>query len=117
MNLRGRLLAAAAERVDPLPPVDALRRETERFEALLDSIEPADLDVMTYNGLSVRDLVAHVAIVDEAFVGRGARIADSTWSFIGADAVAQMTEAQLPDTADWSFEQICRPLRRGAVER
>ena len=66
--LRDRLLAAMADRPDPLPPVDALRQETERFEALLDSLEPADLDVQTYNGLSVRDLVAHIAIVDEAFV-------------------------------------------------
>ena len=69
--LRDRLLAAAAERVDPLPPVDALRRETDRFEALLDSLDAADLDVATYNGLTVRDLVAHVAIVDEAFVAGG----------------------------------------------
>ena len=75
--LRDRLLAAAAERVDPLPPVDALRRETERFEALLDTIEPADLDVETFNGLTVRDLVAHVAIVDEAFVGESGSAASA----------------------------------------
>ena len=62
--LRDRLLAAAV--VDPLPPVEALQQETNRFEALLDSLEPADLAVETYNGLSVRDLVAHIAIVDEA---------------------------------------------------
>ena len=40
VRLRDRVLAAAVERLDPLPPVDALRRETERFEALLDSLEP-----------------------------------------------------------------------------
>ena len=115
--LRDRLMAAMADRPDPLPPVDALRRETERFEALLDSLEPADLEVQTYNGLSVRDLVAHVAIVDEAFVAE-APGADSTWSFIGADAVAQMTEAQLPGVADWSFERIVerwRAARRSLV--
>ena len=35
-SLRDRLLAVAAERVDALPPVEALRRETERFVTLLD---------------------------------------------------------------------------------
>jgi uncharacterized protein (TIGR03083 family) len=115
--LRDRLVAAMADRPDPIPPVDALRRETERFEALLGSLQPADLEVQTYNGLSVRDLVAHVAIVDEAFVGE-APGAGSTWSFIGADAVAQMTDAQLPGVADWSFEQIVerwRAARRALV--
>src|ERR1700722_14897314 len=107
-TLRDRLLAAAAERPDPLPPVEALRRETDRFEALLDSLSPSDLDAVTYNGLRVRDLVAHIAIVDEAFVAE-APLDDthtSTWSFIGADAVAQMTDAQLPEIAEWSFAQI-----------
>ena len=110
--LRDRLMAAMADRPDPLPPVDALRQETERFEALLDSLEPADLDVQTYNGLSVRDLVAHIAIVDEAFVAEAPLPGfTSTWSFIGADAVAQMTEAHLPGLADWSFPQILERWR------
>ena len=106
LALRDRVLAAA---VDPLPPVDALRRETARFETLLDSLDPADLDVETFNGLSVRDLVAHVAIVDEAFVresGRGSYGPAGTWSFIGADAVAAMTAAELPSTAGFTFAQV-----------
>jgi uncharacterized protein (TIGR03083 family) len=118
--LRDRLLSAMADRPDPLPPVDALRRETDRFEALLDTVEPGDLAVSTYNGLSVRDLVAHIAIVDEAFVGEAPGPgATSTWSFIGADAVAQMTDAQLPEFADWSFEQILdrwRSARRALLD-
>lgn len=117
--LRDRLMVAMTERPDPLPPVDALRRETDRLEALLDSLEPADLEVQTFNGLSVRDLVAHIAIVDEAFVGEAPLAgATSTWSFIGADAVTQMTEAQLPDTAGRSFAQILdrwRAARRSLV--
>jgi uncharacterized protein (TIGR03083 family) len=103
-RLRDRLLAVAAERVEPVAPVDALRRETQRFDALLDLIGPADLDVITHNGLTVRDLVAHVAIVDEAFVGEHA--GGRHWSYVGAEQVSEMTEAQLPDTAGWSFEQI-----------
>ncbi len=108
VDLRDRLLAAAAERPDPLPPVEALRSESERFEALLDTLGPDDLGVTTYNGLSVRDLITHVAIVDEAFVREGlaTMTGESRSSFIGADAAAEMTEAELPATAAWSFEEI-----------
>ena len=113
--LRDRLLAAAAEHDDPLPPVEALRRETARFEALLDSLDAADLHTETFNGLNVRDLVAHVAIVDEAFVGEsgtGEFGPAGTWPFIGADAVATMTGAELPATAGWSFPQVRDRWRR-----
>jgi uncharacterized protein (TIGR03083 family) len=101
-GLRDQLLAAATEPVAPLPPVDALRRESVRFEMLLDSIEDGDLATITENGLSVRDLVTHVAIIDEAFVAA----ATDASTFIGADLVAELTAAQLPETADWSFAQI-----------
>ena len=107
----------------PRPSVPTRFRRSTRcaasrtgFEALLDSLGASDLDVTTYNGLSVRDLVAHIAIVDEAFVARGHRGRDrraGTWSFIGADAVAAMTEAQLPETAGWSFERDSRPRIAG----
>ncbi len=102
LGLRDRLLAAAASPVDPLPPVDALRRETVRFELLLDSLDADDLARPTENGLSVRDLVAHVAIVDEAFVAS----ADDPDVFIDAVSVERMTNAQLSDAAGWSFAQI-----------
>jgi uncharacterized protein (TIGR03083 family) len=102
LGLRDRLLALAAAPVEPLPPVDALRRETTRFELLLDGLDDADLDRPTENGLSVRDLVAHVAIVDEAFV---ASAADDT-VFIDAPSVEEMTAAHLSETADWSFTRI-----------
>jgi uncharacterized protein (TIGR03083 family) len=101
-GLRYQLLAAATEPVAPLPPVDALRRESVRFEMLLDSLEDGDLTTITENGLTVRDLVTHVAIIDEAFVAA----ATESSVFIGADLVAELTTAQLPETADWSFAQI-----------
>jgi len=102
-SLRDRVLASAAERVGPVPPVDALRRETARFERLLDSLEPADLDAVTYNGLTVRDLVAHVAIIDEAFV---AGAGDVPQALVGAAQVVTLTAAELPAMAGWSFVQI-----------
>jgi uncharacterized protein (TIGR03083 family) len=116
-SLRDRLLAVAAERVDGLAPVEALRRETERFVTLLDSLMPADLDAMTFNGLTVRELVAHVAIIDEAFVA-GAGDADNH-VLVAADLVEALTAAELPKIADWSFEQICARFytaRRALVE-
>jgi uncharacterized protein (TIGR03083 family) len=115
--LRDRLLAAAAAHVDPLPPVDALRRETARFETLLDSLTPADLEVGTFNGLNVRDLVAHVGIVDEAFVREAQP--DGPWPFIGAAAVAAITEAGLPSTAGLTFAQVrdrYLQARRGLID-
>jgi len=93
--------------VDALSPVEALRRETERFVTLIDSIGPADENAMTYNGLTVRDLVAHVAIIDEAFVASA-----DDGSFIGADQGVVLTEAELPGVAGWSFGQICDRFRR-----
>ena len=99
--LRDRLLAAVAEPVAPVPPVDALRRESARFEMLLDSLHADDLAITTENGLSVRDLVTHVAIVDEGFVA-----AVGETAYIGAGEVEGMTRDQLPATAGWSFEQI-----------
>ena len=102
---RGRRAEPAGRRCatacSPRPPSASTRsRRSTRCaarpsgsSALLDSLEPADLDVVTYNGLSVRDLVAHVAIVDEAFVGEHGRGRRRRSSFIGADAVAEMTEA------------------------
>jgi len=104
-SLRDRLLAVASERVDALPPVEALRRETERFVTLLDLLTPADLDAVTYNGLTVRELVAHVAIIDEAFV---AGADDSVGPMlIGADHVETLTRAELPATTARSFDEIC----------
>lgn len=115
-TLRDRLLAVAAERVDSLAPVAALQRETERFEELLDSLTPADLGAVTYNGLTVRDLVAHVAIIDEAFV---ADAETQTNAFIGSARVVELTDAELPAMASWSFEQVCdrfRDARRALLD-
>jgi len=104
-SLRDRLLAVAAERVDALPPAEALRSETERFATLLDSLTPADLEAVTVNGLTVRELVAHVAIVDDAFVAAADETAKPV--LIGAHQVEALTRAELPAMSDWSFEHIC----------
>jgi uncharacterized protein (TIGR03083 family) len=113
LGLRDRLLAATAP-VVPLPPADALRRETARFELLLDALDEHDLALPTENGLTVRDLVTHVAIVDEAFVAS----ADEASVFIDAATVEEITRLRLPETADWTFDRIrdrARAARAGLI--
>ena len=54
---------------------------------LLDTLDDADLAIPTENGLSVRDLVTHVALVDEAFVAS----ANDESVFIDAASVETIT--------------------------
>ena len=111
VSLRDRLLAVAGERFDPVAPVDALRRETDRFEALLDSLESSDLDVETYNGLNVRDLIVHIAIVDEAFVAT----ADAgTAAFIDAENVSRIDRSRVARHRRLVVRAGSRPVAPGA---
>jgi uncharacterized protein (TIGR03083 family) len=91
--LRTRLVDAAADRVAPLPADVALQHETDRFDALLCTLDEADLGVVTENGLTVQELVQHVEAVDRAFV---AAVDDPDSPFIGADEVAAITARELP---------------------
>jgi uncharacterized protein (TIGR03083 family) len=43
------------------PVLDAYTEETARFDAVIDEVPPEALDTPTFNGLSVRDLVIHLA--------------------------------------------------------
>src|ERR1700730_12962831 len=69
-GLRDALLSRA-RRVRPAPgddPALALYvAQTDRFDALLDEITPEQLDVETFNGLTVRELVVHMAAMESAF--------------------------------------------------
>jgi uncharacterized protein (TIGR03083 family) len=69
---------------------------------LLDTLDETDLAKPTENGLTVRDLVTHVALIDEAFVAS----ADDHQTFIDAASVERITTAHLSETAGWSFPQI-----------
>jgi uncharacterized protein (TIGR03083 family) len=73
---------------------------------MLDTLRSADLGVRTHNGLTVRDLVAHVAVVDEAFV------AGIPSSLIGAAQVEEITTARLAAISDVPFGQIRDRFRR-----
>jgi uncharacterized protein (TIGR03083 family) len=107
--LRERLLNVAGERVVPVSPQEALQAETDRFDAFLDTLADADVDTVTYNGLSVRDLVAHVEAIDRAFVAEADR---TTYKFIGATEVEEITARTLPEHADESFAATVTRFRR-----
>ena len=62
----------------------------------------------------MRDLVTHVAIIDEAFVAAADRPERVHRRRLRRGAI---TAAQLPETADWSFEQIRDRVRAGRVPR
>lgn len=68
--LRETLLSRAG-RVRPAPGEDAAlalyETQADRFEALVDGLETRDLDVETFNGLTIRELVIHMASMESAF--------------------------------------------------
>ena len=90
--LRERLMHAADERVTPARPDVALQKETDRFDSFLNSLAEPDLDVVTENGLTLRELVQHVEAVDRAFVEAAD---DPAIAFIGSEEVVGITSSDL----------------------
>jgi uncharacterized protein (TIGR03083 family) len=107
--LRDRVLQAANERVRAVTAQEALQAETDRFNAFLDTITAADLGVVTHNGLSVHDLVAHVEAIDRAFV---AEADEARYGFIGGPEVEEITAEVLPQHAGESFAETVTRFRR-----
>jgi uncharacterized protein (TIGR03083 family) len=101
-SLRSRLLATAADRPSNLTPAEVFSAETQRLSELLRDLSPEDADVVTYNGLSVSDLVAHLNVVDDAFAQE---LQAPSRDWINADEVARITEAELPELANVSFSE------------
>jgi hypothetical protein len=88
-SLRARLLTTAAERPSMVSPQEAYTAETERLDSLFGELDASELDVETANGLTVTDLVVHLAALDAAFASE-LRTPNITW--IGANEVAAITE-------------------------
>jgi uncharacterized protein (TIGR03083 family) len=109
VGLRDRLLHVAGERVSPVSAQEALQAETDRFDALLGTIDADELDLVTHNGLSVRDLVSHVEAIDRAFVGEADR---TEQRLIGAAEVTEITAEHLSDHAGESFAETVTRFRR-----
>jgi uncharacterized protein (TIGR03083 family) len=106
-DLRSRMLHMAAERVAPVSPAEAIEAETDRFDALLDTIGDDDLAAVTANGLTVHELVSHVEAIDRAFIDAAA-----SGAFIGAGEVATITHDVLPQHVGESFATTVTRFRR-----
>jgi len=107
--LRERLMHAAGDRVTAAAPDVALQRETDRFDEFLNTLDETDLEVVTENGLTVRELVQHVEVVDRALVDSAD---DPAGAFIGADEVAVITEHDLVGRVDEPFAETAARFRR-----
>jgi uncharacterized protein (TIGR03083 family) len=109
LALRDRLLTAVSEQTVSANARDALELETQRFEELIDGLDPDVLELPTENGLSVRELVAHIEAIDRAFVTE----ADTPqYGFIGAAEVSAITHETLPQHAGESFAETVTRFRR-----
>ncbi len=111
--LRDRLIEVANERVTAVTGQEALQAETDRFDALLATLRDSDLDAVTDNGLSIRDLVAHVEAVDRAFV---AEVDTPRYGLIGGSEVEAITRDALPQHAGESFAETVTRFRRTRSE-
>ena len=103
-----RLLGAASDRVAPLAPDVALRKETDRFDSFLSSLDESDLDTPTENGLTVRELVQHIEAIDRAFVEAAA---DPSVAYIGPDDVEVITARDLPGRVAEPFAETVERFR------
>jgi uncharacterized protein (TIGR03083 family) len=106
-GLRDRVLAFTSPRVEPASAVAALRAETERLDALLNTLGRNELRVLTHNGLDGHELVGHIEAVDRAFVAAAGNPA----SHIGPNEVQAITDAAMPQVHRESFAQTCARLR------
>jgi uncharacterized protein (TIGR03083 family) len=115
-TLRERLLHAADDRVLPLDADTALQRETDRFDAFLDTVVEHDLAVRTHNGLTVHELVQHLEAIDRAFVDAAH---DPTAAYIGPREVEAVTARDLSERAGEPFAQTITRFRstRGQLVR
>lgn len=101
VDVRARLLASA--RFEPASPLDAYLTETERLGDLVASLSDPEFDLRTHNGLTIRELVAHVAAIDAAFADEMVR---PTRPYIGADEVAEITARAAPEIVGFSRHQV-----------
>jgi uncharacterized protein (TIGR03083 family) len=107
--LRDRLFSAVAERSARATARETLESETQRFDALIDTLDAEALELPTENGLSIHALVAHVEAVDRAFVNE----ADNPrYGFIGANEAEVITHEMLPQYAGESFAETVTRFRR-----
>ncbi|MGQ0823905.1 MAG: maleylpyruvate isomerase family mycothiol-dependent enzyme [Actinomycetota bacterium] len=116
-NLRDRVLVSASERVGAVTPVEAYIAETDRLDDLLATLDNSVLHRTTHNGLTIRELVAHVDIIDGAFANE---LVEPTLPWIGAAEVERITRDALPSASAHSLTELrdrWRATRRHLADR
>jgi uncharacterized protein (TIGR03083 family) len=106
-----RMRPSAAEAGDD-PALRLFRAQTDRFEALLDELTPDQLDVVTFNGLTVRELVVHMAAMESAFA---ASVGSPTVDGVEAMAIEPRTYEMIDRFRDRPVEEA-RSLWRRSVD-
>jgi hypothetical protein len=104
-SLRSSLLERAGT-VVPASGVEAYTDLTDELEDELQALPPAARETVTHNGLTIRELVAHLTAIDDVFVGEFGP--DAGRAFITADDVAQITDDALGRVGDQAFEDVFR---------
>lgn len=108
--LRARVLAGAAERPSAATPAEAFAAETERLDALLGELGDDELGAVTHNGLSISDLVVHLAAIDAAFASE---MTHPSVTWLGAAEVVEITADALPAASERSYPERRRVWRDG----
>jgi uncharacterized protein (TIGR03083 family) len=103
-TLRGSVLALATD-VEPASGMDVFLALTDGLERQLTQLPPEAREAETHNGLTVRELVAHLAAIDRLFVDI-VRAPESRQRFVDADEVVAVTRETLADARDDSFETV-----------
>jgi uncharacterized protein (TIGR03083 family) len=111
-NLRASLLDRV---VVPASGVDAYTEVAEEFAAEIASLPPDARGAVTFNGLTVHELVGHLGLTDEIFLDAMTSDAPKRTA-IDAAAVEQATYESLDDIRAKSFDDLFREWQHAAAE-
>ena len=105
-SLRSALLARAGV-VEPADGVDAYRAVTAALADELTALPVAAAEQVTHNGLTVRQLVAHLAAIDGAFL-YALTSETPQRTHLDSTVVVELTDAALAQVGDATFADVVR---------
>jgi uncharacterized protein (TIGR03083 family) len=105
-NLRSNVLELAGS-IEPASGVDAYTEITDAFEEELRDLPRDAVETVTHNGLTIRQLVAHLTAIDAVFMDELLPTATGR-PFIDANTVVEITDAALARVGDASFDDLFR---------
>jgi uncharacterized protein (TIGR03083 family) len=105
-DLRANVLERA-NAIEPASGVDAYTELTDAFEQELRDLPRDAIETVTHNGLTIRQLVAHLTAIDAVFMDELLPTASGR-PFIDANTVVEITDDALAEVGDVSFDDIFR---------